>query len=92
MSKDARVLTISIVECPAGGFVIKDGNMSDPDITAKSTLREAQNACADMIGMYFMPPPPEAVEDDDFDMPRMMQDRPAQRRGFFGKLINGGKA
>lgn len=90
--KDPRVLTISIVECPAGGFVIKDGNLSDPDITAKSTLREAQNSVADMVGMFFLPPPPEEIADDEaFDPPRMMRENNVVRPSFFKRMI-GGKA
>lgn len=88
---DARVLTISIVECPAGGFVIKDGSLNDPDITAKSTLREAQNACADMIGQYFLPPPPEEIDEaEEFEPPRMMREaQPTKRRGLLRAIIGG---
>lgn len=92
MIKEHPPLTMTIMQLPAGGFVVLDGrNVDSPMVLAKTSLREVQNAVSDFMGEYFLPPPEAIDESETFEPPRMMRDTAKPQRSFF-KAIMGGKS
>lgn len=91
---DRPPLTFTVIRAPLGGYVVVDGSQVDgPLVMSKTTLSEVANSVGDLISQYYQPAAPPLEDGETFEPPRMMQDRPEERRrGFLGRLINGGKA